>query len=204
MFNAKVPVISSASYDKKELFKYIATKCKSFLDINSTSTNNEDLAFQFAEDVTETRLDWKPLDIDLFFKTVRQRQDIEAFKVLGNKITGLKLGEMVVEYEDIRASYFEQYNKQKWSVPEKQDYPTDIKKFTEPILARLRNPVREVEIPKGTNVVQGFMRDFDELYNKQAKGKSVSALIGMRTVEVDGVVMNIEDYLKFKIGCAGN
>lgn len=55
----------------------------------------------------------------------------------------------------------------------------------------------------GNDKIQGFMRDFDKLYNEQAKGKSVSALIGMRTVEVDGVVMNIEDYLKFKIGCAG-
>lgn len=88
---------------KEETQILIFEACRQFLDLNSPAENNKELAVQFAEDIIETRPDWKIEDIKYLFKFIRQRQDIPELKLFGNKITGIRLMEMVVTYENYKS-----------------------------------------------------------------------------------------------------
>jgi len=191
VFNSKCPNISSKSYNQKDLFKFISDECCKFLNINSASENNEDIAFQFAEDITETRLDWKPTDIVMFFKTIRQRQDIEEFQVLGNKITGIKLSEMIMAYEELRADQFEVWNKTRWTTPNPEIKVSEVGlKTLAEIKSRLFKEPQKSGTPEESeqnNQVQQWIKDFDRIR------------AGSKFGEVNGQMMNIDDYLKYKI-----
>lgn len=191
VFNAKVPIISSKAYNKRDLFTYIANKCKDFLDENSPTTNNADLSIQFAEDVTETRLDWKPIDIDLLFKTVRQSQHIESFKVYGGRITSLKLGEMVTAYEDLRSQQFEVWNKTRWTTPNPEVKVSEVGlKTLAEIKSRLFKEPQKSRTPEESEqnkLVQQWIKDFDRIR------------AGSKFGEVNGQMMNIDEYLKHRI-----
>lgn len=189
MFDSKCPNISSKLYNQKDLFKFILDECFYFLNTNSTSENNDKIAFQFAEDVTETRLDWKPTDITMFFKTIRQRQDIEDFKVFGNKITGIKLSEMIIAYEDIRAEQFETWNKLRWDKDSNKTAISNegLKQLSE-IKARLQtNQTKTYKVSEQDKLIQQWIIDFDKIRN------------GERFGLVDGKMITTEEYLTIKM-----
>lgn len=89
---------------KREMMDVIFSMTIDFLLLMETDVRQAQLIAQaFAEDVMEIRLDWKAEDVAVFFKTVRRRQDLPEFKLMGNKITILKLSEMANAFEALRA-----------------------------------------------------------------------------------------------------
>lgn len=95
--------LSKMEGGKKAIMKEAYQLTKNFLslmDMDKDVINAT--ADAFAVDIVESRLDWKYQDIEMFFKTIRRRQDLPEFKVMGNKVTILKLNEMLAAYEAMR------------------------------------------------------------------------------------------------------
>lgn len=84
-----------------------------FLQANFPESVIDATSMQFAQDITELRRDWILDDIILFFKFVRQRQDIAELKTYGAKITSIKLLEFTKFYEDERCDAKEKFLSQK-------------------------------------------------------------------------------------------
>ena len=84
-----------------------------FLQANFPESVIDATSMQFAQDITELRRDWILDDIILFFKFVRQRQDIAELKTYGAKITSIKLLEFTRFYEDERCDAKEKFLSQK-------------------------------------------------------------------------------------------
>lgn len=84
-----------------------------FLQANFPESVIDATSMQFAQDITELRRDWILDDIILFFKFVRQRQDIPELKTYGAKITSIKLLEFTKFYEDERCDAKEKFLSQK-------------------------------------------------------------------------------------------
>jgi hypothetical protein len=96
-----------------EFLKLAYKQCYQFLLLLDMDEEKAKLIAQtFATDILETRDTWKIEDVVMFFKTVRQRQDVPEFQLMGNKITILKLSEMVFAYEGIRADESVEVHKQ--------------------------------------------------------------------------------------------
>lgn len=112
--------------DPEGIIESIYVRCVTFLTINSNGDNTGLIARQFAQDIFETRPDWKTEDIDYFFKFIRQRQDIPECKIFGNKITGIKLMELAVIYEDYKSQERERMIKEQASfkLPSEDFNPT--------------------------------------------------------------------------------
>lgn len=85
-----------------EILKYIFLLTQRFLQANFPDSSIDATATQFSQDIVELRRDWVLDDIISFFKFIRQRQDIEALKTYGSKITNIKLLEFSTIYEDAR------------------------------------------------------------------------------------------------------
>lgn len=95
--------------DNYELLVNFAVMCaKSFLEI--CYPNQVHIAPVIASDLIETRPTWRAADFINLFKFLRQRQDLEELRVMGNQITVPKLMEMVAVYEDHRAMALEQHH----------------------------------------------------------------------------------------------
>jgi hypothetical protein len=77
--------------------------------------NQVGLAPVIASDLIDTRDDWRPEDFICCFKFMRQRQDIEALRVVGNNITLPKVMELVSIYEGERAAARENMNKNSYT-----------------------------------------------------------------------------------------
>jgi hypothetical protein len=98
---------------EKEILKNIFLLTQRFLQANFPESAIDATASQFAQDITELRRDWILDDIILFFKFVRQRQDIPELKTYGAKITSIKLLEFTKFYEDERCDAKEKFLSQK-------------------------------------------------------------------------------------------
>ena len=80
-----------------------------FLLANFPESQIDATATQFSSDIVELRRDWILDDIIMFFKFIRQRQDIAELKTYGGKITAIKLLEFSGFYENERCEIKEQF-----------------------------------------------------------------------------------------------
>ena len=85
-----------------ETIKSIFLLTQRFLMANFPDSNIDVTADQFTQDIIELRRDWVLDDILMFFKFIRQRQDIPELKTYGGKITAIKLIEFSNYYENER------------------------------------------------------------------------------------------------------
>jgi len=106
-----------ACYDLKseeQILKHVFLLTQRFLMVNFPDTVIDLTASQFAQDIIALRRDWNLDDIIMFFKFIRQRQDIPELKTYGGKITAIKLLEFSNYYENERCELKEQFlNNQK-------------------------------------------------------------------------------------------
>lgn len=200
VFKSENKVISSPVYDKAELALYINKVCFAWLNINSPSPDNAGYSRQFTDVIMETRLDWKPEDIELFFKTVISRQDLDDFKIMGNRITAVKLCSMLPQYEELRAIERENHYKTTYKPEITEKGNVDYQKYTKKILKRLNTNKYEYAPVGRTDKAQEWIRDFDKLYNERLKTDPLCEEEKMRFVIIDGGKMGLDDYLKYRLG----
>lgn len=75
-----------------------------FIETNFPSTPGKiSVSTEVAEDLIETRPDWKLPDIKLFLKFIKHNQGDPEVKIMGNIITPLKLLELASKYEEKRS-----------------------------------------------------------------------------------------------------
>lgn len=114
------PILADvARKDYDFAYDMIAKITKQFIKANLDQDNAGGIALQFSSDIIEGEPTWKLADVIMFFKFIRQRQDIPELKIYG-KLTALRLMELKAVYEDHRAIEREdQYNKKKseWKDP---------------------------------------------------------------------------------------
>lgn len=196
--------------DPDRLEKEIALICFSFLKVNSTGDNHDAISQQFASDVILTRPDWKLTEVKVFFDTIRQRQDLECFKVMGNKVTSIKLMEMVGCFEFIRAEIREQRikeinqdNEQPVNLVGKFDqiykHIDSLKPKKEPVNHLMRSQEEkefEERVVKaiGYGVTEDHIAEFDKLWMAKERRNGN----GERVIEIDGKLMTGVDYFAFK------
>ena len=195
IFKSQLPVLSSDKYTRMEVEAFITAQCLKFLQVNSPDASNHLLAEQFAEDVMETRLDWKPEDINMFFRFIRQRQDLPQCRIYGNKITGIKLSELITVYEDHRAEERESFiNSQK----EQEKAPMNLT-----VLHALNNVLNKFkpveskprEETESEKLIKSWVAEFDKIYNAKYRDTKDS----IRFIIQNGKKMNIDQWLKFKM-----
>ena len=199
--------------DPDRLETEIAMMCYMFLKINSTGDNHDIISQQFAGDIILTRPDWKLPEVKVFFDVIRQRQDKECFKIMGNKITSLKLSEMVGCFDAmIRAELREA----KAKVHLKEDSsPVDLKGKFDKIYGHIDSlkPKKvivnhllrsqeekdlEERIMQAGYYVHGVdhFANFDDLWKVEERRNERNE----RVIEIDGRVMRSTDYFAFKEG----
>lgn len=114
-----------ACYDIKsegEILSHVFRLTQRFLMVNFPETAIDLTASQFSQDIIALRRDWNLDDIIMFFKFIRQRQDIPELKTYGGKITAIKLIEFSGIYENERCEVKEQFlTKQKSVKIERSD-----------------------------------------------------------------------------------
>jgi len=101
-----------ACYDLKSeenILRHIFKLTQRFLMVNFPDSVIDLTATQFSQDIISLRRDWNLDDIVMFFKFIRQRQDIPELKTYGGKITAIKLLEFSNYYENERCEIKEQY-----------------------------------------------------------------------------------------------
>lgn len=101
-----------ACYDLKseeQILKHVFLLTQRFLMVNFPDTSIDLTASQFSQDIIALRRDWNLDDIVMFFKFIRQRQDIPELKTYGGKITAIKLLEFSGYYENERCEIKEQF-----------------------------------------------------------------------------------------------
>lgn len=101
--------IKKDSYD--QLYDFAVSCAGQYLKL--CYPNQIGIAPVIASDLIESRPDWKASSFIHCFKFLRQRQDIEGLRVMGNQITVPKLMEMISVYEDHRAAALEQFHAKK-------------------------------------------------------------------------------------------
>lgn len=92
-----------------EILKQVFKLTQRFLMVNFPDTSIDLTASQFSQDIIALRRDWNLDDIVMFFKFIRQRQDIPELKTYGAKITTIKLLEFSGYYENERCEIKEQF-----------------------------------------------------------------------------------------------
>lgn len=233
--NGTVPVSFREVIERKEpnfqaickaentlLESVICEKTTSFLSVYSSDENNARMAIQFAQDLIETRPDWKIADVDYFFKFIRQRQDIESCRIFGNKITGLKLMELVCVYEDCKAIEREKMLKEKFSKShgsslarqepvDAQQVRDNIRKILDTMEVpkkkpvnhlmagadeiALQNSIQKTDFNSENNRFQAILRDFDALHADQ----NYPQVDGKRVVIIDDKPFDGNGYMELKI-----
>ena len=190
-----------AKEDLDKTKKDISAICFKFLRINSTGDMNDLISQQFADMIIRTRYDWKLIEVQTFFNTILDRQDIEGFRVFGNKITALKLSEMVCTYEELRSEAREGLIKQsKATEPtEKLNIASmeEAKVYIDKIFENVK-PIKKVCQPTEKNsaywIVQEYLEEFDRLFNSQQ-----NTCEGVRYVVIQGVKYDIDKYLRLRM-----
>lgn len=90
------------------ILKNIFQLTQRFLMVNFPESMIDATASQFSQDIVDLRRDWVLDDIIMFFKFIRQRQDLPELKTYGSKITSIKLIEFSQYYENERCEVKEQ------------------------------------------------------------------------------------------------
>lgn len=112
---------------EEDILRNIFIITQRFLIANFPESSIDVISMQFSQDISELRRDWNLDDIIMFFKFVRQRQDIPELKTYGGKITAIKLIEFTGVYENERCEVKEQFlAKQKNAVIEKSKNDTVV------------------------------------------------------------------------------
>ena len=86
--------------NESDLLKGIVKLTQRFISVNFPDVDSVAISLQFAVDIISTKPDWNLLDILNLFKFIRQRQDLPENKIFGNKISPIKLMELVTVYEE--------------------------------------------------------------------------------------------------------
>ena len=94
---------------EESILRNIFLLTQRFLMANFPESAIDVIAMQFSQDIVELRRDWNLDDIVMFFKFIRQRQDIPELKTYGGKITAIKLIEFSNYYENERCEVKEQF-----------------------------------------------------------------------------------------------
>lgn len=132
------------------------------------------VSLMFAEDIVDTRPDWKSNDIDLFFKFIRRAQGNQEDKLFG-KISILWLNQMIPKYEDYKSEEREKMHQElKRSTPDelpaKSEKTEEYIKSLKQILSHNKPEKKEAasspitEQQKRHNV---WMRNFDKVKIKK-------------------------------------
>ena len=104
---ANLPNIRTIRADKTAkdgMFRIIFTHTRRFLELMDVDADKAKMiAEAFGTDVLDCRDDWNEADVVMFFKTIRQRQDIEDFSFKFRKINIVTLNEMAAAYDGVRA-----------------------------------------------------------------------------------------------------
>lgn len=179
------------SYD--DIIEAIYVKAVTFLTINSTGDNIGHISRQFAQDIIETRPDWKIVDIDYFLKFVRQRQDIEQCRIFGNKITGMKLMELVVVYEEHKSEAREK----KLVKEDEQVIEADSAVINE-ALKKIYAMTEKTKPKKKASEVEKQMVEWMALFDSEFifRGKTFG---GKRFIEENGKWVDIDGFLQNRV-----
>lgn len=102
-------IICNDTESEGKILQHIFKLTQRFLMVNFPDTAIDMTASQFAQDIISLRRDWNLDDIVMFFKFIRQRQDIPELKTYGGKITAIKLIEFSGVYENERCEIKEQF-----------------------------------------------------------------------------------------------
>ena len=98
---------------------------------------------------------------------------------------------MVMAYEELRAEQFEVWNKTRWTTPNPEVKVSEVGlKTLAEIKSRLFKEPQKVGTPEESeqnNMVQQWIKDFDRIR------------AGSKFGEVNGQMMNIDEYLKYKM-----
>ena len=199
--------------DPDRLEKEIALMCYMFLKINSTGDNHDIISQQFAGDIILTRPDWKLPEVKVFFDVVRQRQDMECFKIMGNKITSLKLSEMAGCFDaiiraDLRVAKAKIRLKEDDSLIDLKGKFDNIYRHIDSLKTKnatvnhLLRSHEEKEFEERVMKATGYVAtvdhfaNFDELWKVEERRNGK----GERVIEIDGKFMTSADYFAFKEG----
>lgn len=104
---ANLPNIRTVRADKQakdNMFRVIFSHTRNFLELMDMDSDKAKITAEaFGTDVLDCRDDWNEADVIMFFKTIRQRQDIEDFSFKFRKINIVTLNEMAAAYDGVRA-----------------------------------------------------------------------------------------------------
>lgn len=191
----------SQKNEEPELLGIISQLAARFVSVNFPDTNADDVSFQFAVDVIETRPDWNILDVVYFFKFIRQRQDIEDTKVWGNKITPVKLSSLMAVYEEHKSQAREQLHRkeeERFKVLERADqkligdgtdYAAKFSAFAEKIVSKIKE-TEERKTPKENSAFKTkiFLKAMEQHWNEQMK------LVEAGTITEKDAIINHQKY----------
>jgi hypothetical protein len=157
--NAKSINVQLARIDedcRKAFAREVYRECYKFLQLMDVEdVKAAGMAHAFAEDVLDTRDDWRLEDVVVFFRVIRQRQDIPEFKVYG-KVTILKLGEMMQAFDAIRAEERAEAARRLPKVEAgNEDMPAadpeKVKRMAEDMVARLQTKTKKTDLSRAVS-----------------------------------------------------
>lgn len=94
--------------DERKLVKAIMGIASIFMVDNfPEQSNKNDIAVQFAQQIIKREPTWEIGDAINFFNFIQMRQDLDALKIFGNRITPIRLMEMVATYDEYKAEEHE-------------------------------------------------------------------------------------------------
>lgn len=174
----------------------IAQITNDFLVTYSTGEQQATTSVQFAKDILNTRPDWKIADVDMLFTFIRTRQDLPECRIFGNKITGIKLMELVAVYEAERADELVKYHKSK-SLNTFIDAFVgcdNVNEHFKKIMDMCRPTPKEHTATRVDDRVKRAMDDFDRMYDESNQLGG-----GIRTILVCGKRMDLDQYLNYRL-----
>lgn len=110
-----------------------------FTDNFPEQDNTSDLAFLFSQQIIKREPTWEVGDAVNFFNFIQMRQDLPELKIYGNRITPIRLMEMVSVYNEHKAIEMEKViAEKKGDVPVKREFSdTSIKSLMGKELERI-------------------------------------------------------------------
>lgn len=193
--------------NEPELMSTISQIAAKFVSVNFPDSNTDDVSFQFAVDVVEIRPDWNILDVVMFFKFIRQRQDIDEVKVWGNKITPMKLMSLMAVYEQHKSEAREQMHKkdaekyisgieksEQKQIGDGIDYAAKFSEFAVKIVGKIKKieGLKEKEENKAQDT-KIFLRVMEQHWNEQIEQVRSGAI-----TEQDAIVNHQKFRLEYK------
>lgn len=208
VFESPLPVISSKRFNRNDLHEFIALQTINFLElIQPGDKTNAPTAAVFADDIIHTRYDWRIEDVIYFFQFIRRRQDLSDLNIFGNRLTIIRLNQMVNSYEmarcDNRVNYLsEKYNAKNeidiYEVRNLTSTPEQVSSHISKITESLKTHKTRLNesFPKSDTEIlhQSLLCEFDTLFQSCGQIKN-----GIRFVKLKNKFLTIEEYCNKKI-----